>query len=143
MRLTQRTDFALRALMTLAAREPLGATADDIADVHGLSVSHTRKVLQALRKEGFVVSKQGRGGRSWLARSASEIDLADVVRALEPDALVACFGARSDCILDGSCGLTGALHRASRAFYDALTGVSLNELVRPETLVLLKAPAGD
>ncbi|MFK7988241.1 MAG: Rrf2 family transcriptional regulator [Sandaracinaceae bacterium] len=138
MRLTQKTDFALRALMTLAAQEKRGATSDEIATSHGLSTSHTRKVLQSLRRAGFVISKQGRGGRSWLARPAAEIDLADVVRALEPDELVECFGTDSRCMIDEACGVQAHLRRAAEAFYSALAGVDLAALVKPEALVVLR-----
>lgn len=51
MRLNQRTDYSLRALMFLADREGKGATAGEIADAHNLSLGMVRKAMQALSRQ--------------------------------------------------------------------------------------------
>jgi len=41
-----------------------------------------RKEIMNLRKHGFVDSKEGKGGGSFLAKSASDINLGDVYKSL-------------------------------------------------------------
>ncbi len=133
MRLTQRTDYALRALLFLAERGDDGATASEIAGAHAVSEGHVRKVLHALAGEGFVRSRRGRGGRSWLARPSDAITVGQVVRALEPLELVECFGPSDACALSPGCGLSRVLGASMRAMLERLDAVPLSGLTSRRT----------
>jgi Rrf2 family protein len=88
MRVSQRLDYALRALTALAAVRP-GAymVAGDLADELGLPRRFLEQQLTAVAKRGLVTCQRGAGGGCALARPASEITVADVVRALQGDVL--------------------------------------------------------
>ncbi|MEM9073351.1 MAG: Rrf2 family transcriptional regulator [Myxococcota bacterium] len=125
MKLQQRTDFALRALLFLA--DSGGATPTAIADAHGISASHLAKVMSALSAAGFVRAERGRGKLATLARPAEDITVGDVVRTFEPFDLAECF--RGDqCALTRRCNLQRALGDARDAFLAILDEVSLASL---------------
>jgi Rrf2 family protein len=72
----------MRALLVLAiASEPM--TADALAADQELPGKFLGVILNELRRGGIVVSRRGREAGYNLARPASEISLADVIRALE------------------------------------------------------------
>jgi len=73
MRLTAFTDFALRALMRLAAEPDRSFSTNEIATEFGISRNHLIKVVGDLANGGFVSTQRGIGGgflsRSRLAKS--------------------------------------------------------------------------
>jgi Rrf2 family protein len=83
MRISARTDYALRAVLELAAA-PDGALvkADDIAHAHGIPIRFLLNILIELRHAGIVDSQRGSVGGYRLARPPETITLAQVVRAL-------------------------------------------------------------
>jgi Rrf2 family protein len=83
MRISARTDYALRAMLELAAA-PEGALvkADDIANAHGIPIRFLLNILTELRHAGIVDSQRGSVGGYRLARPANTITLAEVVRAV-------------------------------------------------------------
>ncbi len=130
MRLAERTDYALRVLMLLAASKQR-CQVPQMARWVGVSANHLSKVVQALKDRGWVSTHRGRGGGVELAADPCQLRLGDVVRAMEPDLdLVECFRDDGACPLDGSCGLWGALHNARRSFLAELDRVTLENLTR-------------
>ena len=89
MRLNVQTDYALRMLMFLAARDDSIATTAEIAARFGISKNHLTKVAHALARESFVETARGRSGGLRLARSPGEISVGQVVRCLEADFAIA------------------------------------------------------
>jgi len=88
MRVSQRLDYTLRLLVALA-RTPHGgpAAAGDLAAALGLPRRFAEQQMAALVKSGLTTSRRGTGGGYSLGRSASEINVLDVVRAVQGDAL--------------------------------------------------------
>lgn len=140
MKLQQRTDFALRALLFLA--DSGGATPTTIANAHGISPSHVSKVMFALSAAGFVDAQRGRGKLTTLACGPEEITVGDVVRALEPLALAECFGSKSACELTNACRLQDALTRAGQAFLESLDTTTLESLRSPQTRRIARVALG-
>ncbi len=90
--LSQRARYALRALVFLAAR-PAGGSAPiaEIAEGAAAPRKFLEAILLELKRRGVLVSARGRFGGYALARPASEISFADVIRALDgPLALAPC-----------------------------------------------------
>jgi len=83
MRLSARSDYALRAVIELAAAGPGHVTADQLARTQGIPGKFLEAILTQLRRAGLVRSQRGPEGGFWLARSAGEISLADVIRAID------------------------------------------------------------
>jgi Rrf2 family protein len=82
VQISAKVDYGTRALLVLAtATEPM--TAEALATDQGLPVKFLGVILNELRRAGIVISHRGREAGYNLARPASEITLADVIRSLE------------------------------------------------------------
>lgn len=133
MRLTQFTDFGLRALMRLAGEPGRSFTADEMAAEFRISRNHLTKVVRQLAEARYVVTQRGAAGGFRLARPAEKITLGAVVRALEDrHALVECFRADGGaCVLTPRCRLKGRLAAAREAFLRELDTTTLAECAYP------------
>jgi len=124
------TDFGLRILIYLA-RTGRRATLDEIAQFFDISREHLVKVGQALTAHGWVQSTRGRSGGLDLAVSADDVDVGDVVAALEGrNGVLQCVAEPDVCRLEPGCRLRRRLMVAEDAFYAALSGLSLADLIR-------------
>jgi Rrf2 family protein len=83
MRVTARSDYALRATAELAAAGGSLLKREDIAARQGIPVEFLESVLLALKHDGIVQSQRGANGGFRLARSAETISLAEVIRAVD------------------------------------------------------------
>jgi len=88
MRVSQRLDYALRALVLLAGR-PSGTyvSGGEVASRLGLPQRVVEQQLSELARAHILDSRRGAGGGHALARPAAQIGVADVVRAIEGDVL--------------------------------------------------------
>lgn len=132
MRLTSFTDYGLRALMRLASEPGRGFSTAELADEFRISRNHLTKIVQRLAHAGIVTTRRGGGGGATLARRPENIALGEIVRLLEEgQALVECFGASGDCIIDGRCLLKGRLRRAEAVFLAELDRSTLADIALP------------
>jgi Rrf2 family iron-sulfur cluster assembly transcriptional regulator len=84
MRMSTKGRFALNALIDLALHEPAGPVAlASIGQRQRVSLSYLEQLFSRLRRDGVVASTRGPGGGYTLARPATTISVADVVRAVE------------------------------------------------------------
>ncbi|MGJ0505950.1 MAG: Rrf2 family transcriptional regulator [Methylocystis sp.] len=139
MRLTNFTDFGLRALILLADRNGETLSATEIAEHFRVSRHHMAKVLQELTAAGYLVAVRGAQGGVRLARDPRDIRIGDVVRRLDDQPLVECFSAEgSDCALLPRCRLKGMLGRAHMGFLRELDRFTLADcLEKPTSLPAL------
>ena len=126
MRLTRYTDYAMRVLLHLAARDDGLSSIGEIAGLYKISQNHLMKVVQDLGKAGFVRTVRGRGGGVALARPADQISIGQVVRQTEEGfQLVDCDG----CVIAPACTLPRVLNEATAAFMAVLDKYSLEDLL--------------
>ena len=132
MRLTAFTDYSLRVLIFVAAAPDGHATVPQIARVLEVSENHLVKVVHFLGQSGFLATTRGRGGGLRLARPASDINVGDVVRQAEGDAIPAeCFAEGTNkCVITRGCRLRGVLQEAVDAFESVLDRYTLAHLVQ-------------
>jgi Rrf2 family protein len=84
MRISAKVDYAVRAAVQLAAAGGERPTKGDaIARAQGIPVKFLENILSDLRHAGLVRSQRGADGGYWLNRPASEISVADIIRAVE------------------------------------------------------------
>jgi Rrf2 family nitric oxide-sensitive transcriptional repressor len=140
MRLSIHTDYALRLLICLGAREGEVVNVAEIADSFGISRHHLMRVAQRLRDAGYVETMRGNGGGVRLAKAPADINIGAVVRCTENDfSLVACFAPDGDCRIMPVCVLRSVLADAMAAFLDVLDRYRLQDLLgsRDTLLTLL------
>jgi len=84
MRVTARVDYAVRALVQLASDgsvEPVKA--EQLATAQQIPLKFLLEILRQLKQHKLLVSRRGPEGGYTLAKPASEIAIADVIRAVE------------------------------------------------------------
>ena len=82
MRVSAKVDYALRAMLELAAAGAL-VKAEQLATAQGIPQKFLEGILLDLRHAELVASRRGVDGGYALGRPAEEISLADVIRAVE------------------------------------------------------------
>jgi Rrf2 family protein len=84
VRVSARSDYAIRALLELSAvGQNTPVRAETIARAQGIPSKYLENLLAELRRARLIVSQRGLQGGYRLARPASAISLADVMRAIE------------------------------------------------------------
>ena|SRR5665213_649531 len=140
MRLTNFSDYALRLLIFAAAGPDELVTIAEVSKAYGISKNHLMKITITLSQGGFVETVRGAKGGLRLAKPATAINLAAVVRLTESGSdLVECFNpATNTCVIDSACDLKHVLHDALEAFYQSLAQVTLADLVaNPRSLSVI------
>ena len=135
MKVSTRGDYASRALLSLTLH---GATATptsvrDIADRTGLPQPYLEQILLALKGAGLVRSKRGVGGGYVLARPPAEIDLAEVVSAVDGPIQAGDFGqphTNGACDHEGQCVLLAIWGDVGDRMRTILEGYSLADLAK-------------
>ena len=85
MKLSQKADYALRAMLDLAmnASADKAVKSSDIARREAIPEKYLQLILVELRKAGLVRSQRGAAGGHRLARPASDITLGEVWRVID------------------------------------------------------------
>jgi len=136
--LSQRARYALRALVHLASRQDPGPAAiGEIAEAAAAPRKFLEAILLELKRRHLLVSTRGRFGGYALARPASEISFADVIRALDgPLALAPCASKTAyrpceTCPTVEDCPVHPALVRARDAVAEVLEAWTLDSAAAP------------
>src|SRR5437764_12646378 len=84
VRISAKTDYAVRAMVQLAAMSDNGpVTADQLATAQGIPLKFLLGILNELKRARLLRSQRGAEGGYQLLRPPSEISLADVIRAID------------------------------------------------------------
>ena len=98
MRVSAKADYALRALIELASGEGSTAiSAEELGRRQEIPHGFLQAILADLRRAGVVISQRGQAGGWRLARQASEVSVADVIRAVDGP-LVSVYGLRPEAV---------------------------------------------
>jgi Rrf2 family protein len=84
VRVSAKSDYAIRAMAELAVSSDQGAVkAEQIAVAQDIPLNFLLGILRELRNSHLVRSQRGRDGGYVLSRPATDITLADVIRAVD------------------------------------------------------------
>ena len=84
MNISAKSDYAVRALLTLAAQDDLRPIkGETLATAQDIPVKFLENILVDLRRAGVVASQRGADGGYRLSRPAGQITVADVIRAVD------------------------------------------------------------
>jgi Rrf2 family protein len=134
MRITAIEEYGLRCLLALARRGPgeqLSIT--EIAEMEGLSVPYTSKLLSIMRKSGLVTAERGRTGGFTIARPIDQISLYEVLTALggpliDPRHCQKHSGQLDECIHLDNCSVHDVLGGLAGYVKEFLQDTSLKDL---------------
>ncbi len=135
--LTQRSRYALRAMMFLA-QAPTGSPPipmNRIAAEANVPRKFLELILADLREAGFLHSHRGKMGGYLLARPTHLISLGEIIRVIEgPLALVPCVSRTAyrrcnDCKDEATCAIRHAMMRVRDETARILDGTSLADAI--------------
>jgi len=131
MRVTTRTNLAMRILMACAVNRGRTLRKHDLARTINASEGHMAAVINDLGRLGFLTTVRGRSGGFHLRLAPEEISVGKVFRLFEGGVPVAeCFDTQTNtCPLSSCCRLSNSLSRALEAFFATLDPVSLADLL--------------
>lgn len=98
MRVSAKSDYALRALIELASRADGGpVSAEELGRAQEIPHNFLQAILADLRRAGIVISQRGQSGGWRMARPADDVSVADVIRAVDGP-LVSVYGLRPEAV---------------------------------------------
>ena len=130
MRVSTKSDYALRALIEMALRDQdAPVSADELGKRQDIPAGFLQAILADLRRAEVVVSQRGQSGGWRLARPAEEVSVADVIRAVDGP-LVSVYGLRPEAVSykDSAQVLQHVWIAARRSLRDVFEEVSIQQL---------------
>jgi Rrf2 family protein len=132
MRVSAKSDYALRALIEIARRDD-GAppvSAEEIGRLQDIPHGFLQSILADLRRAGVVMSQRGQAGGWRMGRPAETVTVADVIRAVDGP-LVSVYGLRPEAVNynAGADGLQKVWIAARSSLREVFEAVSIRHLV--------------
>ncbi len=98
MRVSAKSDYALRALIEIASRDDAApVSAEEIGRLQVIPHGFLQAILADLRRAGIVMSVRGQSGGWRLARAGDTVSVADIIRAVDGP-LVSVYGLRPEAV---------------------------------------------
>jgi Rrf2 family protein len=98
MRVSAKSDYALRALIELAGRsDGTAVSAEEIGRRQEIPHGFLQAILADLRRAGILVSQRGQSGGWRMARDPGQVSVADVIRAVDGP-LVSVYDVRPEAV---------------------------------------------
>ncbi|OGO31705.1 MAG: Rrf2 family transcriptional regulator [Chloroflexi bacterium RBG_16_54_18] len=137
MRLSKRGEYGLRAMIDLATWEMETGRGivqiKEIAEREKIPAKFLEQILLTLKNAGLLHSKMGVGGGYYLAKTAREISLGQIIRVLDgPVAPIRCVSQMAyescGCPDEEACGLRLVMFDVRNAMANILDNTSLAEV---------------
>ncbi len=122
-------EYAMRAMVALAAGEGQSMTTRQIADTMKVPQSYLSKVLQSLVRAGLVYSTRGLKGGFVLARKPADLNMMEILNAVSPYKRIETCPLDMDEHSSDLCPLHRRLDQAMGMVQDAFEGTSLAEIL--------------
>jgi len=141
MKISAQEEFGLRCLLQLARAElhEESLTLPQIANLEGISVANSGKLMWILTKAGLVQSQRGTKGGYRLSRPASQIRLNQVISVLDKERIEthcnSYKGVLESCVHTGDCGIRPVIVELHQIVDNALSEITLSQLLGTEATV--------
>lgn len=135
MRLTTKGRYAVTAMLDLAYHsQKTPVTLTDIASRQTISLSYLEQLFAKLRRSDIVVGVRGPGGGYKLSRHADEINIADIIEAVDETVDSTKCGGKANCQDNHPCLTHDLWQGLSEQIRNYLKGISLGELLAKESV---------
>lgn len=134
MRVSAKSDYALRALIELASREDGSpVSAEELGRLQEIPHGFLQAILADLRRAGVVASQRGQSGGWRMAQAPADVTVADVIRAVDGP-LVSVYGLRPEAVSynDSADALQHVWIAARSSLREVLERVTIESLVDKE-----------
>jgi Rrf2 family iron-sulfur cluster assembly transcriptional regulator len=133
MRMSTKSRFAVNTVIDLALREAAGPVVlASIAQRQRISLSYLEQLFGRLKRAGIVDSTRGPGGGFTLGRCASEITVADIVRAVDDAPESAGDGAHDSGKAVGGLDTRELWAQLEAVMLQHMAGITLDQLVEEQ-----------
>ena len=127
--ISQTGRYALRILGHLADRAGAWTQGREIASATGIPANYLAKILNQLRKRGFVLSQKGWGGGFLFKEQAARIPIAQVLDLFEgPQEEGQCIFGLKACDDKNPCPLHDHWEKIQAAYKDMLSSTTVGDL---------------
>ncbi len=132
MRVTYKGDYSLKAIVTLAEL-PAGqvSTIHDLSSKLDIPIKFLEQVLLGLKNGGFLASRRGKNGGYYLARKATDITVADVLRFVDgPLVPIACVDpCYIGCNDVSICPIRPVFQKVNIAINEVVTNITIKDII--------------
>ncbi len=98
MRVSAKSDYALRALIEIASRcDGMPVSAEELGRLQDIPHGFLQAILADLRRADIVLSVRGQSGGWRLGRPSGDVSIADIIRAVDGP-LVSVYGLRPEAV---------------------------------------------
>jgi Rrf2 family transcriptional regulator, iron-sulfur cluster assembly transcription factor len=136
LRISQKLEYATRAMIELANRQEGGGEAlvpaREIAESQQIPLRFLEQQLGTLAKAGLIESHRGAGGGCRLARPSSQVSMKEVAEAIEgPFQPMFCLEPGDEtCFQDSQCGLQSLWGDVSDAVTEVFSATTVADLAK-------------
>lgn len=142
--ISQKTKYAIKALITLAEEQAAGGSSLRIEEIANRSNTPKRfleHILIDIRNAGIIGSRRGRDGGYMLIKSPESISVSEVLRMIDgPIAPLPCLSRRAyqrceDCVDEEACRIRKVFGDLFAAYLLMVESLTLADLMRDDSLV--------
>ncbi|MFC1884790.1 RrF2 family transcriptional regulator [Thermodesulfobacteriota bacterium] len=132
MKLTTRSRYGTRMMLDLAEHYDEGPVhIADISKRQDISVKYLEQLIIPLKKGDFIKSVRGPKGGHLLAKSPEKITIGEIVKLLEGGIdLTGCVANPDECQRSSGCPTRSVWEEATKAMYDKLNSITLEEMLK-------------
>jgi len=130
MRVTAKSDYALRALIEIVRRGDSGpVSAEELGRLQDIPHGFLQAILADLRRAGVLMAQRGQSGGWRMNKSPDEVTVADIIRAVDGP-LVSIYGLRPEAVEynDAAAVLQHVWIASRRSLRDVLESVTVRQL---------------
>jgi Rrf2 family protein len=145
VRVSAKSDYALRALIEMASRsDGKAVSAEELGKQQEIPHGFLQAILADLRRAGIVMSQRGQSGGWRMGRAADSVSVADVIRAVDGP-LVSVYGLRPEAVEynETASVLQHVWIAARRSLRDVFEQVSIQQLADAKLPKAVTSRTGD
>jgi len=132
MKLSAKSRYGTRLVLDIALNQRNGPVRiQDVSERQSISVKYLERIVQELRKAGYIKSRRGYRGGHMLAVPPEQISVGAIVRVLEEgQPLVECARYKPACPLAETCLTRRVWMEAGNAMFERLDSILFSELIK-------------
>jgi len=144
MRLTSKGRYAVTAMIDVALHTEQGPVPlADISERQGISLSYLEQLFAKLRQQELVTSVRGPGGGYRLSRCSDDINVAEIIDAVNESIDATNCSGKGNCHKGDICLTHHLWDDLSRQIHRFLSGISLDSLVHQNEVQLVSLQQQD
>jgi len=132
--LTKNTDYAIRALLALAAKKGSYVSAKSIATEHDIPYQFLRRLLQEMIRHNLIISKDGVQGGFIMQKNPDDITVTELIEIFQGKVQVSeCMFRKQICSNRARCVLRHEIMRIEQIVQSEFQKVTIGKLLRDLT----------